>query len=539
MSFRNIYVDALFVAALALLAALGLANAQRPVGMGWGHDELLHLQFHFLFKDRVKANLEVTGNVLQPSLRKPFLPYAWSTFVSFARPTGYSAALLANAIWVWLWLYVLYRAGRGLVGPAAAFAAVGLLVGPSEFRHLYIHLGNEGPACFWTAAILAYLGNGMRFRRFRAWPVLGLMLGLGLVSKPTVALFVGPGIALVFLTESISALRLRRWTTVAGIVAGAAVTLGLALWIWSAGVPRFWDLVRELAHGVQAESTIQAKPFLTLNQVTLAADWHRVFGHWYFILLVAGTVVAPFTMRGKEHRVWLVGYLVALATFIRAPQSSSYYAYPLVVVPLWAALRAVVGSRRHYGREAFLLFVGVAMLLGQEMRFPEVTPDAQARTRLPWRLTEMGRRVAAEIDLGNRSNTSHDLFFIDQCDPPLEDWPYFLLIPLVDSPHVSYVHYQAGGPRIAGPVFDDPMRQRRDRIGYLLSCGGTGSLDDFTAAWKASRANMGDQRWILPPVPEDWPRFAGVKPQVLRLRDGHRSQTWYFWRADRYPGVTP
>jgi hypothetical protein len=538
VSFRHIYIDALFAAALLYVLALGTANAFHPRGAGWGHDELLHLQFHFTYKNHLKSNFEITPDLLGPSLRKPVLPYAFSTLVSFAYPAGQTAALLANLIWVGLWLWMLYRAGRELAGPVVSFAAVGLLTQPSEFWGIVGHFGNEAPACFWTAAILFFLSNGLRFRRFWTWPILGAMLALGLLSKPTVGLFVGPGILLVFLTRIFLAGKARQWATLARIVAGAAVAAPVAVIVYAHGYPLslLLRLFGEFGQQVAAEATTQAKPFYSFFGATLWSDWHRVFGHQFFALLVVGAALAPFTLRGPGARPWLIGFYCALLAFVRAPQSSSLYAYPVIIVPLWAALRPLMDKKRRPLLELLLVAFGLLMFLSQPVGFHD-RPGIEKRVRPALRMAALGRLVADKIDRGNRGQTAGDLFFVDRCAPVKHHDFFFLLSRLGDSPHVQFIYYRVPLFTEFEPADDRRFLFNRRRIAYLLSCGGSGTLDDFTSALNETLVR---EKWLPFPASATnlWPRFAGVKPRVFTAPDDPHRQRWYLWRADQPGGAS-
>jgi hypothetical protein len=248
------------------------------------------------------------------------------------------------------------------------------------------------------------------------------------------------------------------------------------------------------------------------------------------VLLLLGAALASFVLRGAGQLVWLAAFFPALLTFIRAPQSSSQYMFPILIVPLWAVCAAVSGRKRRPKLETVLLTVGLLSLLTQPMNFAGRPPKGFIPLQTPIQFTAIGQRLATEIDQSTPAESAADLFLVSQ--GPLDDtgWFYFLLLPLVDSPRVGYVYYYPPEYNVIDEAFDDRITAERERIGYLSACGGSGSTSDFTDTLRKVRAEMnrhpGEQ-----PVADSWPRFAGVKPQIIHPPDDPERRTWYLWNA--------
>ena len=413
-----------------------------------------------------------------------------------------------------------------MIGPPAAFAALALLIDSTMFWRIQEHFGNDLPAGVFSTAALALLMGERRFSRFYAWPVLGALLGIALLCKPTAGIFIGPAAVFVFATQMVAAIKNGRWRSVAQIVVGAAVAVGLALWIWSAAYPNFpWELGK-LFHQVHAEATTAAKPFLDVNNRTLPADWARALGGARVALLIVGALLAPWALRRPGRRVWLAAFYPTLLYFIRSPQSSSQYMYTMLIVPLWAVTAVAASNARRPWREALVLAIGLVALLSKPGGY-HVTAPKDNLGRVPRALTALGERLAGEIDRAPRDG---DLFFVNRCALDTAAWDFFLLLPLGDSPHVRFIYFYDARDYADDEAFDRRIRLRSERITYLLSCGGGGATSEFTDAVREARAKMnrhpGEAPW-----PDQWPRFADVKPETLVTRIGRDKQTWRFWQA--------
>jgi len=280
----------------------------------------------------------------------------------------------------------------------------------------------------------------------------------------------------------------------------------------------------------QLESTHQAKPFRTLEGQTIVESFRQAFGKKILILLLLGAALAPFVLRGSGQLVWLAAFFPALLTFIRAPQSSSQYMFPILIVPLWAACAAVAGRKRRPKVETVLLAVGLLSFLTQPMNFSGSPPKGFIPLPTPIQFTAIGRRLAAEIDQTTPDESAADLFLVSQ--GPLDDtgWFYFMLLPLVDSPHVGYVYYYPPEFNVIDEAFDDRIMLKRNYIGYLVAAGGSGSINDFTDTLRKVRAEMNRHPGERP-VAESWPRFAGVKPEFIHPLEDPARRTWYLWNA--------
>jgi hypothetical protein len=95
---------------------------------------------------------------------------------------------------------------------------------------------------------------------------------------------------------------------------------------------------------------------------------------------------------------------------------------------------------------------------------------------------------------------------------------------------VRFIYFYDARDYADDEAFDRRIRLRSERITYLLSCGGGGATSEFTDAVREARAKMnrhpGEAPW-----PDQWPRFADVKPETLVTRIGRDKQTWRFWQA--------
>ncbi len=532
MTSRFHLADVLFVAGLLFLAVLGVFRATYPYMPGDGPDERLHVGQHFDLKNYVKS-VDPHERLPAMGLRKPLLPYVVSVLASFAYPHGHRTLLLVNLVWCLLWLSVLYRAGRELFGPPAALAAVGVLTAADPFWLIAAHFNNDVVVCFWTAALLAVLQDEARYRRFWPWLLAGVLLGLGLQSKPTALLFGAPALAWVFAVQVYRAWTDHRPAALLEPLVGALAAAGLALSIWSLGKPHFFFELRQLASMVSQEASRQALPFRTLGGRTFLGETWRVFRLPYWLLAAAGTAAAPFVLRRAQRRPWLVAYLAALLAFIRAPQSSTQYIYPVMIAPLWAAIGGLAGRIRRPALAFALLAVGVAGFATKPVWFRVMPPVPTDDNRRYFPNIALGRLLAAQL-ADSPSSVAPDMFLLHREPRVPQDWPLFVALELIDSPQVGYIYRRAPGLLPTEEYFDRRIEVRRNYIGRLLACGGPFTLEDFTLSVREAR-QWGRWHPDEPLFADGWPRFAGVIPRILPASVEEGRPECRLWEAPLSP----
>ncbi|MGO8948977.1 MAG: ArnT family glycosyltransferase [Ktedonobacterales bacterium] len=226
--------------------------------------------------------------------------------------TGLMARLLGGSGWV-----------QGLAALGSATALV-LLAGGSTYTYDVFDQ-------FWWAVAATILIVLLRDERPRYWLALGVVAGLGLLTKETIV-FWGFALVVGLLLTSQRRLLFTRWTLFGALI---ALALFLPFILWNAA--NGWASLQYWAGYSQNHSSPGTPLDFLLNQILVMNPFSLplwVAGLWYFF----------FSARGARYRVFGWAYLILFVLFI-AIQGKSYFlapAYP----PLFAGGAMLFGQWR-------------------------------------------------------------------------------------------------------------------------------------------------------------------------------------------------
>jgi hypothetical protein len=335
---------------IVLKTALGASVLGR---YGWQRDELYyvvaarHLSFGYVDFPPVTAVLGAGGHVLFGDSR-----------------IGLRAlALVAGAGVVVVCALIARELGGSSRAQTIAAAAAGLTIILLAVNTLFQPVSFD----FLLEAILLWLAVRLsRAPSRRLWVAVGVVLGVGLETKYTIAvlaagLLVG---AAVFRRD------LLRLADV-GIALGIALVLAAPNIVWEA--QHHWETVRFLASSGPS-ATSETRPQFLLN-----------------LFIIAGPALVPVWIAGfrRLHRdrstrwlAWVVG-LVCLVYFVLG--GKSYYAAPLFVVPIAAGALSVERWIRTPRRLAIAAVLAVVLTVPG---LPIAVPVLPAATMVHWHFVD-------------------------------------------------------------------------------------------------------------------------------------------------------
>ena len=250
----------------------------------------------------------------------------------------------------------------GLGGGAFArtLAAVAVLAAPTVFGITGFYSMNAFDFVFWLLAahLLVRIGAAASEDRRRLWPLLGLVLGLGLLNKVSVlALGAGVGAALV-LTPLRAELRTR------GPWLAAAIAVALfAPHVWWQ-VANGWPTAEFIRNAARHKN-------VTLGPAGFALAQVRDFGPLNALLWLPGIAWLAFGAGGR-FRALAVVFVVAFLAFMNG---KAYYLAPAMPIPLAAGAVFVAGvlDRAAYARVLRPAAVAV-LLVSAALPLPIVVP---------------------------------------------------------------------------------------------------------------------------------------------------------------------
>jgi 4-amino-4-deoxy-L-arabinose transferase-like glycosyltransferase len=243
---------------------------------------------------------------------------------------------LAGALMVLLTADMVAELGGGLL--AQALAAVSIAVGP-------VFIGSSGlltmdpfDQLWWTLAAWV-LVRMIKSQQPRTWLAFGFVVGLGLLTKLTIAFFVLALLLGLLLSEQ-RKLLFNRWLVVAGLIALVMLSPYL-IWQVRHGLP-----VLEYTKSYSSGKTYQAtageyffQQVITTNPLALP-------------LWLAGLYFLFFVPAGKPYRAFAWAYLILYAFFMI--QKAKFYwlspAYPMLFASGSYALELLTTSTRAAGR---------------------------------------------------------------------------------------------------------------------------------------------------------------------------------------------
>jgi hypothetical protein len=233
----------------------------------------------------------------------------------------------------------------GASAAAAALAAVAVAVSPVLLFLFHVLSMNAWDVLLWTA-VAAVIARTILDDRLARWVWAGMLIGLGLLTKHSMAFFVAG------LTAGIVATPCRRWLASRWIWIAAAISAVIVaphLW-WQAS--HGWPTL-EFLHNATARKNVVLSPLQFLAGQTLEVHPVNV------ILLAAGLMFFWFADRGR-WRIFGWAYLVVFAIVV-TQRGKTYYMAPLY--PLMLAGGAAAIGRATAVRARWIVPVLAALLL--------------------------------------------------------------------------------------------------------------------------------------------------------------------------------
>jgi len=248
---------------------------------------------------------------------------------------------LAGALMVLLTANMVAELGGGLL--AQVLAAVSIAIGP-------IFIGSSGlltmdifDQLWWTLAAWLLMRMVKR-QQPRMWLVFGLVIGLGLINKLTIAFFV---VALLFglLLSGQRKLLFNRWLLLGGAIA-FVIVLPYIIWQIQHGFPVL-EYTRSYASG---KTYHQDTPLEYFGEQVVTPN------PFAFPLWLGGLYFLFFTATGRPYRVFGWAYLFLYIFFMLA-KAKFYWlspAYPMMFASGSYALELLTTSTRSAGRLRWL-----------------------------------------------------------------------------------------------------------------------------------------------------------------------------------------
>jgi dolichol-phosphate mannosyltransferase len=241
--------------------------------------------------------------------------------------------------------YFIFRLARNIFGDAVSWATLVLLQALPFFFLSGVLMTPDAPLCAAWAAALYFFERALIAGQASAWLWAGMSVGLGLISKYTIALL-GIAVVLFLWLDPVSRRWLRRWEPYAGAIAALVIFSPVIVWNaqheWAsfafqtarrlADVPRF-SLHRLLASAlvlITPTGVFAAAVALWPRAGSTGGEVQRASRLLRLAVLVPLTVFAVFSLRHEVKLDWTGAPWVA--------------AVPLMAPGMW---RPADGSRRN------------------------------------------------------------------------------------------------------------------------------------------------------------------------------------------------
>jgi hypothetical protein len=282
--------------------------------------------------------------------------------------TGILARELGGRIWA------ITVASTGMLG-SLFFLATGNFYSPNVYEPL-----------FWTGAIyfLVRIINGAPPG---TWLWFGLVIGLGLQNKHSMAFF-GGAIAIAILLTPERRHLARKWIWLAAAI---AVCVALPNIIWQ--VQRGWP-TWVLLHGIaQSNKNLVLTPWEFFSQQIILMN-PATFPLWF-----GGLIWLLVSREGRRYRVIAFAYLIALGEFILM-HGKNYYlagAYPMLFAAGGVALERMFAVRLRWLKPAIIILV----IAGAGILAPVVLPILS-----PAKLLAYMRAIHFEVPRTEKSHTA-------------------------------------------------------------------------------------------------------------------------------------
>ena len=274
---------------------------------------------------------------------------------------------LAGAAIILLTAEMVAMLGGGLA--AQALAAIAIALGP-------VFIGSSGLLSMdpfdqlWWAVAAWVLLRMIKEQRPRLWLAFGVVVGLGLLTKLTIAFFVIALLIGLFLSSE-RKLLFHRWLIYGGLIA-FIMTMPYLVWQVQNGFPLL-EFTQHYASGKTFQATppeFFAQQVITLNAIALPL-W---LGGLYFLFFVPA---------GRSYRAFGWAYLFLLMFFMI--QKTKFYwlspAYPMLLASGAYGLQLLLEHRPRLNwlRTAYVAVIAISGLLMAPLAIPILSPETFIR----------------------------------------------------------------------------------------------------------------------------------------------------------------
>jgi hypothetical protein len=274
---------------------------------------------------------------------------------------------LAGAALVWIAGELAREMGGGRVAQIAAASAVFAAPIYLVFDH-WLTMNAFDPlfwmGCAWCVLRVINSGDG------RWWILFGILAGLGLENKYSIAFFLGALLVGLLLTPQRKILRGRYfWLGIS-----LAVAIALPNFIWE--VTHHFPFL-ELMHNIRSSNRDVVR-----GPVAFIADQAMILNPASFLLWAGGTVWLLVARRARAYRAIGICFVLALVLFI-AMKGKNYYvapAYPVVFAAGGVGLEAMTRDRRmRFLAVAYVALILIAGAILAPTMTPLLSPEAYLR----------------------------------------------------------------------------------------------------------------------------------------------------------------
>lgn len=453
----------LFLVLLFVVIVFRFGIISSPTSAGDGHDEIVHLAKHALLMNYIKSDLGVMESPLRHSVRKPHLPYLVSALFSTICPSGYSAVLAANMIFGLLWMIVVYLLAVRLFNPIVALVSACVLAGLPATWWLADHLGNDIQVSFFVVLLLMIAIDSKRMSGFVWWLPFGVIAGLGMLSKPTLPLYVAGPILLILGRSIYLSYRSKSakaaLTTLLGMV--CAGLLALLVWLPWFGfeVSYVLDTLKTIVQG-------PGKDFSYFHNVVGLTIWGmmiHLLGWAGTVGMIVGFVALLYKLKNKPEQLLFAAFIVPFLLLVVVAEAFVRLMFPVLFIPIVFGVMSLYEIPQRTVKYAALLCVAVLFLALFYFQHQSVEPrifPKHDRNNTVYQADQIVDYMAEH----KLNELGGDAVFINMY--PFEEKPEFLfhLLSLQDLPELEYIHVYSEGKDILSIVLYDQMINRLSLI---------------------------------------------------------------------------
>jgi hypothetical protein len=273
---------------------------------------------------------------------------------------------LAGAALVWLTGKLAREMGGGRF--AQALSALGIVFIPIYLiMHHWITMNAFEPliwmGCAWC--IVRAINTGEP----RYWLIFGLLVGVGMENKYSVAFFVF-GVLIGLLATPERRFLKSRWVWIGALLA-LLVFLPNLIWLVRHNFP-FLELMHNIRRGTRD---------VVRNPISFIADQAMILNPVLFPLWAGGVAWLLFARNGRRYRVLGWTYLATLAAFIALKGKNYYVApvYPMLFAAGAIALEQFTRTRQAWMRHVYVVLVLIAGIALMPISAPILSPESYIR----------------------------------------------------------------------------------------------------------------------------------------------------------------